>query len=107
MTDDCTLHHHHHQVTIVTPELYQNSCGIVVASRNPGISDKKGGSSRNVLTRGVVVICSFQYCLHKKRGCSVLVLIPVLFQDGQSISGSRHTLTKRKEEGGGGGLDMY
>ena len=29
------------------------------------------------------------------------VLIPILFQDGQSISGSCHTLTNSKEEGRG------
>ena len=29
------------------------------------------------------------------------VLIPIRFQDGQSISGSCHTLTNRKEEGRG------
>ena len=42
MTDDCTVHRHHHQDTIVTPEFYQDSCGIVITSRDTGISDKKG-----------------------------------------------------------------
>ena len=41
MTDDCTVRCHH-QDTIVTSEFYQDSCGIVITSRDTGISDKKG-----------------------------------------------------------------
>ena len=44
MTDDCTVHCHH-QDTIVTSEFNQNSCGIVITSRD---ADRGAGSSVHV-----------------------------------------------------------